>query len=330
LREVFANGAADNFEKAELLYAALRAVGVGASFVATGRNPGLTFDHAFPLPGHFDHLLLQVLKQPDVAEPFFVDPSCEACAPGQLPDWDDDREGLALRDHRNFGLGADYQTEFVSLHGQPAAQARGERTTFEATLGPSGDTSGTALYERAGSRAVDYMINVREWSVDKRRETLERRFQRVPSMRTHAAVPERCDPATATCRASLTWEAPAYATREGGKWVIPLALLPSSSASSSGKRRSTIMMTHPDRREEIVRFRLPEGWVAEELPTPVTVRTPLIDVEVEATREPGLVMVRRTVVNRAGTVEAAEWPKVAEALRAFDGIGKRSFVIAPP
>ncbi len=89
-------GKANNVDKTLLLFQLLSDNGVEAEFALTSRDRSLQFDPQFPMSSAYDHVLVIVPLQGDLATPLFIDPSCEACAVGQLPAWSQGRAAALI------------------------------------------------------------------------------------------------------------------------------------------------------------------------------------------------------------------------------------------
>ncbi len=162
LETVIADGAANNFEKALLLERLLSDNGVKAQLAFVGRNRGLFFDPEFPLSERFDHMLVWVLPQGDIHESLFVDPSCEACGVGQIPDWSGGRTAAILGQRFDtFYAKTIANMHFEIVHGKSPGPSL--RVAFaEATLAANGDVKVHKSYTLLGTTAVDAMLEERK------------------------------------------------------------------------------------------------------------------------------------------------------------------------
>ncbi len=331
LREALSSGLADSFEKAFLLWGALKAAGIGSSFALVGRDPGLRFDHAFPLPKQFDHLILLVHRQPGIAEPLFVDPSCEACAPGQLADWNAAREALVLRDDRNAGLQANYQFEFVDVRGAAPVESVFRRS-MDTRLEANGDLSGDWTIEDRGAKAVEVQIDTRAWLPDRWREFFTTNLHdRSRTARLVSNAPPECDRSHATCRLQARFTIAGYAAAETGRLTVPLTLLRplDDKEPFQAARQRSVFVGRAQLDEDELTIRLPAGFVAEELPAPVSLQSPAADLRIEVSTAPGVVTVRRAVQYHAGMYPRESWQQLDALLRAQAALRQQVFVLRP-
>src|SRR5262249_37086891 len=86
---------ATNFEKARLLWKLLERANIKAEFAYCARFLIGHLDMKSPVP-NFDHQLLWVPTQPGLAAGIFVDPSCDFCRTGEVPEWDQGVEAMIV------------------------------------------------------------------------------------------------------------------------------------------------------------------------------------------------------------------------------------------
>jgi hypothetical protein len=316
LKEVLAARAANNFEKALLVRGMLSASGVESYFAVTGRFAGRFFDHDFPLPGNVDHLLLYVPEQPDVPQALMIDPSCEACATGQLSAWIEGREAQVLRIQKGI-LGDEVRAAFTEVRGAPAA-ASYQRREVDATLDGAGALSANLVVERHGQEAVDWQIHTRAWLPEDWRKSREGELApRHHGGRIQSTTPQKCDRAAAVCRHSAAWTVPGYAAADGERLVVPLSLLasPWDRVGIDKERHTDVFIRRHELDEEVVTLHLPEGWAVDELPRAATLTSPALEARLEVTAAAGVVTLRRALQSRAGQWEAAQYPAVALVLQ---------------
>jgi Domain of Unknown Function with PDB structure (DUF3857) len=316
VKEVLAEGAANNFEKTLLLRGVLSVLGVESYYALAGRSASLFFDHDFPLPGQFDHMVLYVPVQPGVAEVLFLDPSCEACAAGQVPGWLEGREAMVLQADDSLLLGTRVRTTFMQVKGA-AAPANYQRRQLEATLDATGNLSGTLVIERHGQEAVDRRLTTRRWlPEDWRKHRAGELGMRHPTARLDSSTPEECDRTAESCRESLTWTMPAYGAADGTRLVVPMTLLasPWDRAPVDKERHNHVFMHRHAVDEEVARLRIPAGWTVEELPAAATLKSPALEARLEVTAADGVVTIKRTMESHPGLWDRTEYPMVARVL----------------
>lgn len=219
--EIEQSGTANNLEKALLFWSLLRSADVEAHLALLARTPGFPVNKTFPSPAWFDHAVVLVPGLGDT----FVDPSCEACAPGQLPEWDRDVEALVVRprsDHWRI------DTEWKPVAGQ-ALPDNEHRVVYDATVHKTGDvevsleeivTGETAMLTRLETRLADEAEVAHEWD--------HFAGARSRSARVTTSTAWSCERDQARCRRTATLTIPGYGAVDGDRILVPLGLLHSS------------------------------------------------------------------------------------------------------
>jgi hypothetical protein len=329
MSEVLADGRARAFEKALLLAYVLRSANVVAYLAWTARDPGLAFDHEFPSRGRGDHVLVFVPAQPGVDRALFLDPSCEACAVGQIPVWDADREALVVATRASTVLGTHVTTGFVPITGE--VKAENSRTLVHlAELKADGSARDVLTVTRGGSSAVDRRLHTRSWPPAKWRKEAESTFGgRMPNARIERHEPVSYDKVKGVGRESITVELPSLGVIEGERMLVPLSLLGVRWDDTFVKKRRTrdisVRFALADV-EEIV-MRLPPGYAVAELPPAERASAPALEVAFEAKAEPGQVRVRRELRLRQGHYGLAAYPEIQRVMQTFIGWRKQALVL---
>lgn len=151
-------------------------------------------DPDFPAAARFNHLLVYVPVQPKLERPLWLDPSCEHCRVGVLPEPERGADALA----------------------------------FRAQVDAEGNLQRRAVQESTGSVAVAQRLEARKSPSAKRREVVEAAVLRTwPIARIEELRPIECDRAAGSCREELSLSVPAYAISEGDRLLVPLTMLKS-------------------------------------------------------------------------------------------------------
>jgi hypothetical protein len=328
MKDVVASGTASNWEKALLLWGTLGESGVAASFALATRDPALMFDHGFPLPDQFDHLLVYVPSQRGIDKDLLVDPSCEECAPGQLPTWLAGPDALLVK--ANYGAdGVTAEAFFVPLAGATPPLSSDHRE-IEATLDGAGTLTGTLLAERRGQLATDWRLATRKWqAAEWRKHQAAELGARHKAGRIVSTSPDQCDKPTGVCRHSVSWTIPSFAAVDGERLVVPLDLLASrwDHTAIDKERHNNVFMRHQQVDEESVTLRLPDGYVVEELPQPATVQSPALEARLEVSATAGEVTFKRRIETHPGVWDRTRYPSLAVVLQAFAGWRHRTITL---
>jgi hypothetical protein len=328
MKDVLASRHANNFEKAILLRGMLAQAGIASRYAAVARHAGLAPDARFPLPNRFDHLVLEVLAQPGFAEPIIVDPSCEACAIGEIPSWIDRRPITTLDDLRRaegqmrISLG-----QLESEHVQPNEL----HTDVDARLSPTGALDATATTRELGGLAVDEQIRGRGWSAERWTKQLERAAQhhdKTAKLGEHG--PLTCDRAQARCEVRYAFSIANYATSDRGELIVPLSFLGwTAPAKSDTPRRRDVYDAKPMKQVETIHLRLPPGWTVGALPSSAAWHSEAADLRVDISHGPGEILIVRSVSSRRGRWDKAVYADLEAAARGLAAIARQSFTLTP-
>jgi hypothetical protein len=303
LRAVLAARRANNFEKALLLVRALRQFSVDANLVLVGRNRGLSMDPKFPLPDRFDHLVVQV---PSLS--LFIDPSCDACAPGELPSWSAGRKAMVLRSERKaISDEPQVSSELVDL---PRAPPDLHQSTFDAKLSADGVLTGAWSIGGKGEIAVLVELGQRRDS-QKLSELIEGELRKIVSgMRIDETPTVACNHRAMTCEAKTRLTLPGYAAVDGDRLHLPLTIL-----TNWQDRKKGFIPADVDNIRTIT-VSLPDGWTPESLPQASSLQSPPASVAFEAKLDGQRLTLKLTVLARQGLWKGRD----AENLKA---VGKR-------
>ena len=184
VKRVLAQGVGDDADKAVLLLHLLRAAGVQ---VELGFAGGL-FDREFPFPRLLSRPLVRVPAQQGLAQPLWIDPACEYCAPGELlPEV--------------IGAGA----LVLEVHGRVLASDE-HKVRFENVTGPARDALHHHPHLRRDARRARQRAGAcrGRWRGEARRRsggaprarTAQTIGGRMPTALSPAAFPRRASPAS--------------------------------------------------------------------------------------------------------------------------------------
>jgi hypothetical protein len=333
LKEVLASGLANSMEKALLLRSALAAVHVNASYAWVARDLDRDFDPKFPSSERFDHLLVRVDQQPGIDTPLFIDPSCDACSVGQLPQWSNYRQALAFGKWSASGASSQPETpvDIVQLNADEA-KANVHRQMIDATLDPNGTISGRISDEFRGEAAVEFRIKSRSWLDDRWRTELESDLHaRAPTAALRGVTPAAWDKREARLTVAADFSAPSYAAADGKRQIVPLSFLHMAWDRDLPEepRRHDVMVRNPEREEETIVFHLPKGWTATDLPHAAVWQSEALNGAVQVTSSPGTVTIRRIVQTRTGHWGPGEIDDLLGVVHRVSAIRQAAFAVAP-
>ena len=333
-RDVLAAHAATNVEKALLLRAALEASGVRARFGFLARSVDVELDQSFPSPGRGDHLLVVVEAQPGLDAPLITDPSCEACAAGQLPPWTRDRAALVFGQPRLDGTPPQWlaPVEIVRIpRGDDESSAH--RQTIDATLEASGVLRGEISDEWRGRQAVDLHLSTRTWLDRQWRSLVEENLR--ARAKTTALEQTRAltwDKRSADATLGVGFRVPAYAALDGERLIVPLTFLRmvTDRELDEAPREHDVMLREASREEETLVVHVPDGWTVSDLPPSATWHSDAVDGIVEVIRGTNTIRIRRVVQTHVGHWGPGEYDEMVAVLRNVAAIRRAVFVVSPP
>jgi hypothetical protein len=331
LKEVLASGMANNLEKAMLLRRALEAAGLTASFVELARALDNDFDRAFPSPGRLDHLIVRVDQQPGFDQALFVDPSCEACAVGQLPPWSNDRQALVFgkpREAASYAL-PEAPVDIVQLHGENTV-ASVHRHTIDATIDPTGALRGRMTDELRGAAAVDFRITTRSWLDDRWRQELgDDLHARAQTASLGGWTRPAWDKHDARLTFAADFAAPGYAAGDGARQIVPLSFLRLEWDRDFGDepRRHDVLVRNAERDEETLVLHLPNGSTATDLPHAAAWHSEALDASVQVTSAPGTITIRRIVQLHPGHWGPGEIDDLLEVAHEIAAVRQAAFAV---
>ncbi|MBI1944077.1 MAG: DUF3857 domain-containing protein [Deltaproteobacteria bacterium] len=271
--EIVKSKSANNVEKAMLLWSMLRTADVEVRIAVVERSPGYPIVKTFPSGAWFDHALVYL---PGLNGGTFVDPSCEACAVGQIPEWDLGVEALVATPR---GDGWRINTEWLPIKGEPMPQ-NDHRLSYAVTLKDNGDAEvdvedvvrgEAAAFTALRARISDAAEVAHEWQ-----HFVEPRSR---AARLDSSTPWSCDRAQGRCRRTAKMTVPGYATVDGARMLVPLDLLWSPIEEhipadvDPAKRVTDIEIAHELSFIEELRVKLPSGFTTKALPAKVDGKT---------------------------------------------------------
>jgi hypothetical protein len=315
--EVHAKGWGDCKDKANLLRAMLKEVGIDSFMVSAQTEGGRALNDDWPSPAQFNHAILAIRVDESVAFPtvvntpkfgrlLFFDPTDDDVCLGDLP-WH-------LQGAKCFivGPGSDALTTLPVL---PTETRHVVDRRVQLQLDASGAVAGECSYGGPGRVGSIYRERIRTMSAkDLRTDITERINTTVRGARLDDFTTSD-DLATGECRFKFRFAAPRFAQMmAGGLAVVRLDVLSRDAVPtfSETTRRLAVGLSPILQRDEVTLVP-PPGYVAEELPDKALLQSPYGSYESAYTVGEGTVVVRRTLRLEDRTVPVAEYA----ALRKF-------------
>jgi hypothetical protein len=295
----------NSVEKSLWLWSLLKSVDVPAQLAVLSRAPGFPVNKTFPAPAWFDHAVV-VVPMPGGAGSWFLDPSCEACSAGQLPEWDRGVEALVITSRGNhFQL----DTAWVPVTGTPLP-ANEHRVAYDAVVADSGDVEVTVDDTVVGEAAMLTRLMTREdTDADTTHEWEHFATARSASAHLLSSTSWSCDRAKGSCARKAKIALPGYAQPDGDRLVMPLRLLHSRiedeipPETDAALRKDDIEIGHEVRWTETLRVHAPTGWAFAEPPPRVDRKSDVGTVRMTArVGDDGVLIVERGVVVPAASL----------------------------
>ncbi|TNF26026.1 MAG: DUF3857 domain-containing protein, partial [Deltaproteobacteria bacterium] len=303
--EIVKRGYGDCKDKASLLVAMLREVGVDAEFVLVRtRDLGTLADTPATL-WDFNHAIAYV---PELDA--YIDGTSEFAGLGELPDLD--QGALVLRVDLFDPEGAAPTLTHIPV-APPAVNASVARTTY--TLSVNGDATATFDETIGGSDAPTLRGRLQDEALRDERVAAIIASQHPgaeASDITYAHLDTLGEPVHIALKARL----PGFGRRSGDTLEIPLTLSPGQLLERWGvlaSRLQPLVLDHTQHEEEHVEVRLPPGLGAPTLPPPVALKTPFGEYSLTFTPADGGYVIETRLVVSTVRVLPHEYP----AFRAF-------------
>ena len=312
--QVFLHRYGDCKDKATLLIAMLRAVGLeGLPVLIRTRDAGL-LEREYPSPS-FNHAIVAIPRPEGY---LFLDPTSEDAPFGDLP-WAD--QGVPVLVVKEDGLGDLVETPLFT-----AERNRRHRQAV-ARVTPGGGPEGDYVIDAWGIRRVNLSAMVEEGRTAEKEDALEEILAWLcpgAVLKSHQVTrpPQPGDPLRVTAR----FEVPRFVMRAGTSELISpqLARLPQFAALTSGTgRRLPVFFPYLFSETSEVRMRLPDGRTLARTPSGRKSDGPGLQsetsYEILRDAEGETLVVKRSLAVSRRDIPAADFPRVLEF---FSGLAR--------
>jgi hypothetical protein len=326
LKQVLDSHQASGFEKALLLRRLLVNSGVKAQVAASARVLTRLVDMHFPSASYWNHLLVFVPQQPGISAALWIDPSCEYCRAGELPDETRGVDAVVLYPP----LFSVAQAVVATTFGKMPAVADETETLFDATLDDTGRLGVRAHTTLRGGLARDVRTSragSTEGTGQQQAEGLVHGWAAAAQMQAFKL--DACDKVKGECDDELSFFIPSYAARDGARWIVPLTVLSRAGDAllATGQRTRDIAVARALRIEETARIRVPEGYEVVELPVGSSESTEAMEMAFGAAREAGGVVVHRSAQMRIGLYGKEDFPALKKVLETYREWREKTIVL---
>lgn len=323
LKEVVDSGHASAFEKAILLHHVLSENGVENQIAVLTRPGTGTWDATFPLQDWVNHMIVFVPAQGDLERATWVDPSCEACAPGQLPVWSLGVEAVVAKGSWRPGGKSVVEAEVRRTEGTPAPAS--ERRSRWVLSYPGLDKE--RIREEREQRGIEAVWMERARRSEPKNEAARRIEERVERTKRGTLTlhdPLTCDRAAATCREAFEAEKQGEARTRGNRIGVHLAVFDSAldgDFDPDGRPRP-LAFPAPFAEIQEVELVLPEGAKVVHRPADLRVRAPGLEASAAVAVSNGKAVIKREIRVDAGFHPASDYGAFAGAVRDYLAVEK--------
>ncbi|MCC6670111.1 MAG: DUF3857 domain-containing protein [Planctomycetes bacterium] len=306
-------------DKALLLNVMLELAGVRAWPVLIRAEPLRSADDlTLPLVHHFNHCISYVPAQGD-RQALFLDGTAIYHPLDTLPEMDQGATVLVVEDGRGVVRPIPWSEADANLDTETVVVNLDERGN--ATIGWRREPRGTAavgVREALGSEP------------SRRKEILERALADSlgkVELRT-LDTSDLLEPGQPV-RLGAEGTVRDFAAREGEALLLRVALGESGLASGvrAPGRQLALLLGVPEAEAQTLRYRLPAGFAAQQVPAPVQVRTRFVDYDLKVGAGEGEVLVERRLVRKAQRVEPQEYAEYREVIQRIEEADRTTVVV---
>ncbi len=291
-------------DKATLLVTMLGLAGIKASPVLLHAEERRALDQGLPTLTAFNHCI--ALAQVSGKE-VWLDATAETCAYGDIPNSDRGSRALVVSDGKG---------EFKTIPMYNGSD-NGMSVRSEITVRPDGGADTKVDFTMRGEAGQGMRYRARAYTPDQRKQMMNAMAQRLSNGATMKAfdLPDGSDKAGPYVM-KLTANAPNFAKKTSSLLLLPVSMggggTERANPYTQEQRVWPIVEENASQTESITIYHLPEGYVVEDLPADVNLTGPLQEYhrKIEKSADGKTLTVTATVVERPGTVPAANFLKV--------------------
>jgi transglutaminase-like putative cysteine protease len=305
--EVFAKNYGDCKDKANLMRAMLKAIGVESYLVSIYSGDATYVRAEWPSPQQFNHCIIaikvsdatkaeSIVQHPTLGRLLIFDPTDEHTQFGTLPDHEQDSFALIV---------AGANGALLKMPSAAAGTILLERT-IDATLTAEGALTATLREKAAGAMASYYREEFKSLSESDYRKRIESFLARsVPRSNVTKITPQD---AVADFKLEVELTATQYAQNLQSKLLLfkPALLQYLEPVTLNEAKRAQPILLDADSLSETVRIALPNGFAIDELPDAQTIKASFGQCEMKYEVKDGVVVYSRTIQLKKETIPAAQ------------------------
>jgi len=328
--DVFNKNYGDCKDKANLMRAMLKTIGVESYLVSIYSGDPTFVRQEWPSPQQFNHCIiavkvsdetqsLTVVKHPSLGRLLIFDPTDDDTPVGDLPDHEQGSYALIV---------AGDAGELMKMPVTPPEANRLERTV-EAELGADGALTAKVSERSFGQAAVEerrlfkraerpqYLKYIEHWVT-----------QTAPSANVQKSEPND-DARQGKFALDVEFKSPNYAQLMRGKLMVfkPAIVSRRSSVFLTEAKRKHPVVLDSEAYDETVRIKLPEGFDVDEMPDAVELNQPFGNYAAKCEVKEGHLIFRRSLSLRAGTIPVEQYTSVRGFFERIRGVEQTPVVL---
>ena len=311
--DVFTKNYGDCKDKANLMRAMLKAVGIDAYPVGIYSGDPTYVKQEWASPYQFNHCIIAikvsdattaatVIKHPALGRLLIFDPTDETTQLGDLPDHEQGSWALIC---------AAENGDLVKMPVTPPEANQLERT-IEGTLDAEGNLSVTLKERSTGQAAVTERRYFKRASQSEYVKLTERWIARSAPGSTVVKVAPSDDAAASKFALEVEFTTPAYAKTMRGKLMMfkaaPVSRNETPFLAKETRKHPVVLESHAYR--ETTRIKLPEGFAPDEIPESLELSESFGKYAASWEIKDGYLYFKRTMILQAGTIPVADYAKV--------------------
>ena len=235
LKDVINSGEATGAERAWWVYKLMQNQGVDAQFAFVTRRNTNAIDKSYPEAGKFNQVILRVGNG---EESLWLDPTCDWCQVGQLPDRVRGIEVLLTEGTERLFFGPRIETEWVTTTGEAPTPSR-SAASYNLKLRENGDVDVEYLEVLNGQAAEDRFLTVQNTARAQLKKEARTWAESVfPTATVISADLPSCDPHAATCTTRRVVRFSNMLLQDKGQVLVPTNILDGSAWPHLGANKS--------------------------------------------------------------------------------------------
>ncbi|MBI1765846.1 MAG: DUF3857 domain-containing protein [Acidobacteria bacterium] len=311
--DVFSKNYGDCKDKANLMRALLKPLGIEAWPVIIYSGDPTFVRPEWPTPGQFNHCIIAVkvsdatnaptvIKYPALGRLLIFDPTDEQTPVGDLPDHEQGSWAL---------IGAGELGDLVKMP-VTAPEANKLERTVEAALDASGNLTATIKESSSGQAAVGERRQFKHYAQPDYLKMTERWITRGAPGAVLSKVAPNDDAQAGKFALEVEFKAPAYAKTMRDKLMVfkPALVSRRSSLFLTKDKRAYPVVLESQAYSETTRIQLPAGFEVDEMPEAVELNHPFGNYAMTCEAKAGQLLFKRTLILRAGTIPVEQYPAV--------------------